>query len=38
MMEGYDEVWQRLGDKRAPEEAARIMIQLLSAAAKSPQS
>ena len=38
MIEDYDEVWQRLGEKRAPEEAARIMVQLLSAAAKSPQS
>lgn len=25
MLEGYNDVWQRLGDKRAPEEAARIM-------------
>ena len=25
MLEGYKEVWQRLGEKRAPEEAARII-------------
>ena len=32
MLEGYKEVWQRLGDKRAPEEAARIMAEQLVSA------
>ena len=30
MLDGYKEVWQRLGNDNAPENAARIMVQLLS--------
>ena len=30
MLEDYSDVWQRLGDKRAPEEAARIICRLLN--------
>ena len=29
MLEGYNDVWQRLGDKQAPKEAARIICRLL---------
>ena len=31
MLQGYQEVWQRLGNKRAPEETARIICLLLNA-------
>ncbi len=30
MLEGYDEVWKILGDKKAPEEAAERMIEILN--------
>lgn len=30
MLEGYEDVWQRLGDDVAPENAAHLMIQLLT--------
>jgi lipid-A-disaccharide synthase len=29
MLEDYNDVWQRLGDKQAPKEAARIICRLL---------
>ena len=29
MLDGYAEVWRRLGDKKAPQNAARIMVRLL---------
>lgn len=29
MLSGYDRVWEKLGDKRAPENAARLMLQQL---------
>ena len=38
MLDGYAEVRRRLGTECAPDNAARIMTQLLSAAAKSPRS
>ena len=37
MLQGYAEVRNRLGEECAPENAARIICQLLSAAAKSPR-
>ena len=30
MLDGYDEVWRMLGDKKAPEEAANRMIEILN--------
>jgi lipid-A-disaccharide synthase len=38
MLSGYDEVVRRLGKEKAPANAARIMIDLLSASAKSPRN
>ena len=32
MLDGYEEVWQRLGKEKAPDNAARLMTQLLSSA------
>ena len=29
MLEGYEEVWQRLGKEKAPDNAARLITQIL---------
>jgi len=31
MLDGYADVWQRLGNEQAPRNAARLMVQLLTA-------
>lgn len=38
MLAGYQEVWQRLGKEKAPENAAKIMIELLSSAPAKSQT
>ena len=30
MLQGYEEVWKRLGERKAPEEAARLMREILN--------
>ena len=38
MLEGYEEVWQRLGKEKAPDNAARLITQLLSSAPAKSQT
>ena len=38
MLKGYQDVWQRLGKEKAPDNAARIMIELLSSAPAKSQT
>ncbi len=35
MLDGYADVWQRLGNEQAPRNAARLMVQLLTASRQS---
>ena len=38
MLDGYEEVWQRLGKEKAPDNAARLITQILSSAPSKSQT